>query len=300
LFFVFVIISKENSGGDLRRQRYFLSLFIVTTAVALFLRGQTEAIREVEVQPDPELKTILFKAGEYCRRLKGVALHFVCLEEVQERIFKPYRTRSPQGIRSGWGRIESRKFVYDYQLIRKNEKIEETRILIKRGRKSVQEEGARLETQRFVYKYVIFGPTGLLSFDLQKKYIYSIEKDTGLWDLPVLVVRAVPKKPQEADCLFGQAWICKDDGSILKIEWEGASIEGFEDMKKVARDFKADPRLRFYSEYRFEKNGIRFPSRYVMKELYYRPKMAQTLEKSELLVAYKDYKFFTVETEVIH
>ena len=56
------------------------------------------------------------------------------------------------------------------------------------------------------------------------------------------------------------------------------------------------------SEYRFEKNGIRFPSKYTVKEHYIRPNEYKTgmekLAKSEIEVNYKDYKFFVVETEV--
>jgi hypothetical protein len=47
-----------------------------------------------------------------------------------------------------------------------------------------------------------------------------------------------------------------------------------------------------------EKNGIRFPSRYFVKESYINPSRGK-LTLSETTVTYSDYKFFTVETEVM-
>jgi len=53
----------------------------------------------------------------------------------------------------------------------------------------------------------------------------------------------------------------------------------------------------FSSEYSFEKNGIRFPSKYTVKENYIHP-IWLTITKSVTNVTYSGYKFFTVETEV--
>jgi hypothetical protein len=51
------------------------------------------------------------------------------------------------------------------------------------------------------------------------------------------------------------------------------------------------------SEYAFEKNGIRFPSRYIVKGSYL-GKLGRRFQRSETDVTYDRYKFFTVETEV--
>ena len=57
------------------------------------------------------------------------------------------------------------------------------------------------------------------------------------------------------------------------------------------------PRLTQISEYGFEKNGIRFPSRYSLREEYI-SRRGKPFLRSETSVIYRDYKFFTVETEV--
>jgi hypothetical protein len=51
------------------------------------------------------------------------------------------------------------------------------------------------------------------------------------------------------------------------------------------------------TEFDFEKNKIRFPSKFLLEEEYIRPEGGR-YKKSEIIVRYKDYKFFTVETEV--
>lgn len=59
----------------------------------------------------------------------------------------------------------------------------------------------------------------------------------------------------------------------------------------------ARPSINFISEYAYEKNGIRFPSQYLVKEEYIHPGMGRILV-SETKVVYNDYRFFIVETEV--
>jgi len=51
------------------------------------------------------------------------------------------------------------------------------------------------------------------------------------------------------------------------------------------------------SEYKVEKNGIRFSSRYFIEEAYI-GKKGKKFISSETTVIYRDYKFFTVETEI--
>jgi hypothetical protein len=237
-----------------------------------------------------KLGLVLQKAGEYCARLNRIALYFVCTEDIVERIFTPYR-RLPSSI--SYSKTENR-YLYDYQLIRRD-KIEESRILLRENGIPSSMKDAPLKTQRFLYKYIIFGPIGIFGFEKQKLYDYSFEKETKLWGKPTLIVKAVPKNPKEVNCLYGKAWVDKNDGSILRIEWEGISLGNYEAALATAKRIGAKPRLMHYSEYRIEKNGIRFPSLYKINEEYYR---TYRIEKSQLLVKYSDYKFFTVDTEV--
>lgn len=245
-----------------------------------------------------QLDDILKKAGDYCHKLDGMVLHFVCSEKIKEKIYHPYKISSV-GLGSTRTKTEINTYVYDYQLIRKG-KIIETRILLKENGISINREDASIKTKRFKYEYYIFGPIGLFSHNEQKYHDYVLEKETKLWGVPVFVVKAVPKNPSESDWLFGKAWIDMSDGSVLKIEWEDISIKGYESIQNIVEQKKATPKMRFVTEYKFKKNGIRFPSESHLSESYVQESFhgRRMFEKSELNVEYKDYKFFTVETDV--
>lgn len=242
-----------------------------------------------------QVAEVLKKAGNYCERLEQIALHFVCGEEIREIIYS-----GPWPAQGGkpWKR-QAKKFIYDYQLIRKD-KIEESRILIKENGKTLHLEDAPLKTERFYYKYVVLGPIGLVSYAAQRNHDYVLEKSEKLWGKQVCVLAATPRNPDKDDRLFGKIWVDKTNGSVLKIEWQGSSLDNYKGLEDFAKKMGAKPKLMLASEYKFEKNGIRFPNKYELVESYIREYTYgyRTLVKSELIVKYKDYKFFTVETQV--
>ena len=229
-----------------------------------------------------DLPRILEKTAEYCERLDEIALHFICNEEIKERFY--------------WGRYSGQNTcVYDYQLIRKNKAIEEQRVLIEENGHEKREEFAELKTQRFQHEYVIFGPIGLLSKSRQRLHDYALKRMEKHKGDKCYVIEVVPKPQIKTGGLFGRAWVRQDDFSIMKIEWNQQSMENIEKIEEYARRLGARPKITFASEYAFEKNGIRFPSKYTVKEEYLR---RTRVKISETTVVYKDYKFFIVETEV--
>ena len=99
--------------------------------------------------------------------------------------------------------------------------------------------------------------------------------------------------------------------SILKIDWNPKSLGNFFNVLVLAKKFRAKPIITFSSEYGLEQKGIRFPSRYSIKEEYILnnnrlievlfPKGLRKINRftmSETDVSYENYKFFTVEYEV--
>jgi hypothetical protein len=134
-------------------------------------------------------------------------------------------------------------------------------------------------------------------------------------------LEAKPKPNIKIKYLYGKLWINSRDGSILKIEWTQQSLQNIERVNKMARSLGAQARIKFASEYGFEKSGLRFPSRYYVEERYFFPSSRKFIlvdkkgwlkhtrpllvgAQKELLfsrvtVNYRDYRFFTVETKVI-
>jgi hypothetical protein len=111
------------------------------------------------------------------------------------------------------------------------------------------------------------------------------------------MIEALPIANVRVEHLFGKAWVRRDDFSIMKIEWNQGSMGNVQRVEEEAKRIGARPSITFVSEYAYEKNGIRVPGKYFVKEEYIHPGMGRILV-SETTVVYKDYRFLVVETEV--
>jgi hypothetical protein len=109
-----------------------------------------------------QLPVLLQKAAEYCHKVDLASLDFVCEEAIEENIdiYKDlvikYRT-IPQVLSSLPRMIENR-YLYDYQMIRKNGKIQESRIMLRENGTKVNIRDAKLKTIAFSFQDMIFGP----------------------------------------------------------------------------------------------------------------------------------------------
>jgi len=268
---------------------------IIYVMLVIFMVFSLTLVSAIEKNGQTDLSLVLKKAAEYCKKLEHTSLYFVCMEEVKERIY--YLNRPGRvGLRPTRFFTEN-KYLYDYQLIRKGSQITERRILLEENGKEKNEENAQLKMQMFDHKYVIFGPVGLLSERWQQEHDYKIIGEKKYKGEQVLIIEATPKSSIDIDHLFGKVWIRKSDSSILKIEWNQTSMGNFDAIKEVAKELNAEPDITFISDYDFEEKGIRFPSKYFVREEYVHSWRGR-FSRSEATVIYKDYKFFIVETDV--
>ncbi len=252
---------------------------------------------------EEKLKIILAKCAEYCEKLAGVSLDFVCNEKITEELYQQVFVSTVSGGQSqvsfsasGTRLAEKNIYVYDYQMVRKAKELRERRNLVEENGKRKEEKDAELKTLVFRHKNIIFGPIGVLSKHWQQYHDYRLLKDDTLEGEKTYVIEAVPKPGYKLGHLSGKIWVRKSDYSILKVEWSQQGIENYDKIEALAKSLKAEPRLTLVSEYGFEKNGIRFPSRYSIDETYLRRGRKYVVSKTN--VVYKDYKFFTVDTEV--
>jgi hypothetical protein len=249
--------------------------------LALFSIGRQPNTRE---QADPSrLAAILKKSGEYCQRLSNAALDFVCLEEVTEMT----RHYTPQ----------TDVYLYDYQFIRKGRETKEKRNLIAFNGKKTNIQDSPLSSFMFQYKNVLFGPVGLLSQAWQAYHDYKLVGEETFYNEKVVVVEATPNPFLITPHCFGKIWIREDDGSVLKIVWDQRSLGNFQSAEEWAKIHDAEPQITAYSEYGFEKNGLRFPSRSYAENAFIE-KNKRKFVNGEISISYRDYKFFTVETEI--
>ena len=254
-----------------------------------------------------ELELILKRCAEYCERLSNSALHFVCIETIEEDLYHGLSGRptvSTSGgaisVRGGAQQIEFNKYVYDYQLIKKSEKIEESRTLLKENGKKKHEENAPLKTKRFYSKRSVYGPVGFLGKEQQNKFAYKIIEEQTIKKRKTYVIEVIPKINIEGNPNFGKVWVDKEDFSVLKIEIKQESLAGFEKLQQESKEQKMSPHITTTHDYFIEKNGIRFPSKTVCTELVVagaglRRKSSRI---SETIITYDSYRFFLVDVKI--
>jgi hypothetical protein len=258
--------------------------------------------------PDGRLARILAVTKVYCQRLEKAALDFVCIEDIKEEIFNLSQIEPdvilPGGLTTSWSfsyrvprRGFVRTFVHDYQFIRKSGRSVENRTLVKEDGISRNEKNARLTTMTVRVENALFGPVGLLGEARQPQYDYRIAGEEIIKGQKALLVDAVPKPSFAGAHCNGRIWVLEGDASIVKIEWEQTSVGNFQIIRETAATLKAEPALVSVTEYEVVKNGIRFPSRDTTEESYVLKKDKKFV-RSRTTILYKDYKFFTVETDV--
>jgi hypothetical protein len=234
--------------------------------------------------------------------LANASFFFVCNEKIEEvryehNFVRYYKNLYPR-------KIEENTFIYDYQLIKKGIKVEESRILLEENGKKVNERDAELKAQMFYSKRSVFGPVGLLIRKNQDKYNYKTLNEETVNGRETVIIEAKPITEMRDMPNYGKIWVDKEDNSILKIAVAEESLVGIEQVKGVI-NIGIDPVItvtHFYDEvYRTDKNQIiRFPSKTVFlyeKYLNKRGFKGRVIE-AKTQYTYYNYKFFTVDVDV--
>lgn len=261
---------------------------------------------ETRLKDRYDLGEILVKCADYCERIKDMAFHFVCHENITEQINSYDKKRVLKQIGSASGlyevtelklrKSEQNTFVYDYQMIKKGDDIQEKRILLKENGKEKHQENARLKLKRYWAEYLVFGPVGFLSKSWQPHFQYEIVGQEEIDGKRALILSAVPNAPREDNYNFGMIWVDAEGYIILKIQWDQRSIKDFdENLTSSIGDLKRN--VTWTVEYGLEKKGVRFPSEQTIEETY----IIHTGSKYQKYLAsilYDRYKFFTVETQI--
>lgn len=229
------------------------------------------------------LEAILKKSADYCRRLDQAALDFVCFEEVTET--------------SRYYTLRTDIYLYDYQFVRKDKDTKERRNLVSVNGQKTNVKDSSLNTVMFQYKNVLFGPVGLLSKSWQAYLSYRLIGEDTIQNQPAVVIEAMPGPLLVEPHCTGKIWIKEDDGSVLKIVWKQETLGNFQSVAEWAKAHEAEPQITAFSEYGLEKNGLRFPTRSFTQQAYIKKGLGIYIN-AQIFTFYKNYKFFTVETEV--
>lgn len=265
---------------------------------------------------EEDLTAILDKLAAYAARLEGAVLDFVCREEIREKIdyaldqakgprplvpwFSPAPSANSQMIISRPSSVMRTSVVYDYQCVRgKDGAIRETRTLLEEEGKKPRQPEAGLKTEVFVFSLPMLGPVGIFAERFRSHYDYRLAGRERIGGAPALIIEVTPRIDRpDATNLYGKAWIGEAGGEILKIEWSESRVGRREIFEQRGEQYKLKPRIRLRTEFSAEKNGIRFPSTLWIEEAYLTER-GRAFIRSETMVTYKDFKFFTVEVDDI-
>jgi hypothetical protein len=280
--------------------------FIVFVTVPVFATTRVYATgTQSGTKDEARLLEILRSAGNYCERVKQIALYYICEENVvdienffQGAFHASGMLREERAFNTR--RVKRQRYKYDYQLVRKGDGISEQRILLEKNGKKKHKENADLSHLKYHSQYLIFGPVGFLSIYWQGHFSYSLIGEDTIDGEPVSVIKADPTEVRLDNYNIGRIWVNKDF-QVVRLEWEPASIQNYEDEMLISRLGPFKKRVVWTVDYTIEKNGVRFPSRQLIQEIFFRESengFEQKAVKRETQFTYEAYKFFIVETDV--
>ncbi len=280
----------------------------------LFATGLAGPAIQTPDSISPSLASVISSAREYCAKLERAALDFVCIEEVEEKLdlslddraglerTAQATVRDPGTQMETWSRYVIRRnpkqkntYLYDYQYIRQDKQVEEKRVLLKKNGKKPDPQDPAPRLGAFTYSEVLMAPVRLLDEKFQAYYSYRLLGRDSVSGTDAWILEVVPRLAGVSQYLGGKIWLKSADASVLRIEWDPATFGHYEEIVARAEIFKAEPEVRSVTEFGFEKNGIRFPSSDLTEEGY-RQAGGKVFVRARTEIAYKDYKFFMVET----
>ena len=248
---------------------------------------------------------VLARAGAYCERLKSIALHYICEEHI---VRTTYLYRGRQYVKSE-GELPRRRWelkrsvtqdvLFDYQLIKKGDRLEEKRKALKVDGKTWTRTGDPPNILPYQAQYIVYGPVGFLSAYWQSRFDYFEEGTEKLpGDRRAVILTSLPNEFREENGVYGRIWVESELGAVLRISWDPESIDFFhpEDVPEAFGGL--EKQLTWTAYYEVEKNGVFFPSRQEIREEFIGP-AGEKIVGDIWTITYENYKFFTVGVDVI-
>lgn len=286
----------ENKNS-LRSLLLFLSVSIAASGSLVSVPHNPEKTKDPEI-----LNTILEKTGDYCEKVKAIALFYVCKERIKDerhlfgkRNLLRFSMSTLEDLKPR--RIRAKTYTYDYQLIKKGEEPKEQRILLEEDGKEKYEENIEFRPVKYSGRYMVYGPVGFLSKKWQEHFAYRVVGEDVIDTKKAVIIESTPKNEREANYNFGRIWVDEKDFSILKIEYDPRSIRDYEDELVQSPIGDLSKKVIWATNFGVEKNGVRFPSQQIIKEFYVNSE-GENLLIEKITFRYEDYKFFIVETDV--
>ncbi len=281
--------------------------------------GSAPADRAFE-PPSPELKKVLELSAAYCQKLSDAAMDFVCEESIKDTDYNLYIPKEMKSVNSvdkteitssGMIRVlstprllapnpfktKTNRYVCDYQMIKKNDRIEERRIILQENGRSVKEKNL-LEEKRFAVLRPLFASVKILGSDRQSLFSFRLLAEDRIQGRDTYVVEAWPRTGAPGGVRQAKIWVDKTTSQIIRSEIQGIPAEGYENVLEEAAQIGKDLIFTMTADYTVEKNGVLFPGQaevIVEYPLNFWGYSKRTRVATE--IRYDKYKFFTVNTE---
>jgi TonB family protein len=262
------------------------------------------------------LSEVLNRSAEYCQKLTGAALDFICEERIKEIHYNFAKNLKWAGIsvspKGGGGPISSTAiplwdpaqtqtydYTCDYLFIRKGDVNEERRIILKDNGRKMPDRNRLLEEKRFTALNPLMAATRILGRDRQPLFNFRIIDKDSVHGHKAYVLEAIPRSGNTWGVEYAKIWVDQDSSQILRSEIRGVPLEGYDDVLKETTQFSVTPVLTTTHTYEVEKQGVYFPKHTSIRVAYPQPGtwLDQNRLKLKIDMAYDKYKFFTVETE---
>jgi hypothetical protein len=292
---------------------------IFATALTPPFAGRT--IQDVQLSGDNPFQRGLVLKGvrEYCKRLERAALDFVCLEDVSEKL-DGSREKQEADVRvdsrvtsgvGGVGRMNmsarpmtfnpsasqktDHRYLFDYQYVRRAGDVKENRVLLEKDGKKAKPKEKPPQMAVFSCSEILLLPVKLVDERTAEYYDYRLLREDALEGAKVWILEVSPRLSIKG-YLGGRLWIDQRDSSILRIEWDPTTFGHYDAIRQNAAQYKEAAAVTSYTDFGVAKNGVRFPSLDFTEEAYV-DGAGKKFVRSRTQVTYRDYKFFTVETE---
>jgi hypothetical protein len=195
-------------------------------------------------------------------------------------------------------KTRTHKLVSDFQLIRKQGRIEERRMLLESNDKAALKGAAPPDEKRYTSLRPLFVPVDILAGNRQGSYEFRLVGRDNIRGRTAAVIEAIARPGAPVRITAAKVWIDPGSSQILRCETQGLPIEGYEFIFEEASSIGVSPVSTMAISYETEKNGIVFPSR--VKLLIEYPVNVWGVGKRTRIdtdIRYDQYRFFTVETE---
>ncbi len=295
-----IVEAGDNQTG--RKALYSQKVDVPKTGADLPVLITPELKKGKVKNRESKLESLLKIAAKYCHRLEKTTFYFTCKESIEDLY-----------ILKG-EKVKDDKYLHNYQIIMESDgQMYEQRSLPgartnlkkkkKKRRKKVGEDYFLLTN--FFSKYPYLMPVSLLKKENQRRFDYQLLQQEKVGKVNAYKISVEPKNKKNAGAInHGIVWVSPKDGSILKIQLSPYAVRGIKTLQKIARKKGARIKVNDIHWYEAMRNGVRFPSRTEISEVSVPLTEAEAqampeLEHLKTVFGYKDYRFFSVNTDVV-